>query len=118
MSDLGTDYGRAAPMLQSGHKLGFYTGGDLPNMLRSVTDINTGQYVHVAVTRDQQTGQKCLYVNGVLEATIFASTNVLESSSNGDLTVGYNNAQVFQGEMDEVQFYAGVLSSSDVAFAA
>ena len=116
VSDMGNDFNQsAAPMLQSGHKLGFYTGGDVPNVLHSAANINTGQYVHLAVTRDQQTGQKCIYVNGVLDATFFASTNVLESSSNGDLTIGYNNTRVFQGEVDEVQFYAGVLSSSDVA---
>ena len=117
VSDLGDDYGQsAAPMVQAGHKLGFYTGGDSPNMLRSHADITTGQYVHLVTTRDRQTGEKRIYVNGVLDASIFASTDVLESSSNGDLAIGYNNANVFQGEVDEIQFYAGVLSSNDVAF--
>ena len=56
ISDLGSDYSQsAAPMLQSGHKLSFFTGGDTPNMLYSQADINTGQYIHVVTTRDQQT---------------------------------------------------------------
>jgi hypothetical protein len=117
VSDLGNSYeDSAAPMVQTGHKLGFYTGGATQNMLRSRADITTEQYVHLVTTRDQQTGEKRIYVNGVLDASIFASTNVLTSSSNGDLTIGYNNGQVFQGQVDEVQFYSGVLSSNDVVF--
>jgi len=117
VSDLGNDYGKSpAPMLQSGRKLGFHTGGTPPNLLRSHANINTGQYVHVVTTRDQQTGEKAIYINGVLDTSAFASTNVLVDASNGDLTVGYNNAQVFSGQVDEIQFYSGVLSSNEVAF--
>jgi len=45
-----------------------------------------------------------------------AVTDLLTSSSNGDLTIGYNNGNVFTGVMDEIEFYSGVLSSNDVAF--
>ena len=117
VSDLGNDYDQSvAPMLQSGSKLGFYTGGDSPTILHSHADINTGQYVHLVVTRDQQTGEKNIYVNGALDASFFASTNVLNDASNGYAAVGYNNGNVFAGKLDEIQFYSGVLSSNDVAF--
>jgi hypothetical protein len=117
VSDLGSDYNESAmPMGQTGSKLAFYTGGSSQNILHSKTDINTGQYVHVVTTRDQQTGEKRIYVNGVLDSSVFASSDLLTSSSNGDLTIGYNNGNVFAGEMDEIEFYSGVLSSNEVAF--
>lgn len=117
VSDLSGNYDHSvAPMLQSGSKIGFYTGGDQPNVLHSHASINTGQYVHVVTTRDQSTGQKCIYINGVLDATIFSSTNVLDGSNPDSISIGYNNGQVFSGKVDEIQFYAGVLSSNEVAF--
>jgi Concanavalin A-like lectin/glucanases superfamily len=117
VSDLSGDYNNAAmPMGQTGSKLAFYTGGSSQNLLRSQADINTGQYVHVVTTRDQQTGEKRIYINGVLDSSVYAASDLLNGSSPGGLTIGYNNGQVFAGEMDEIQFYSGVLSSNDVAF--
>jgi hypothetical protein len=116
VSDLGSDYSESAmPMGQTGSKLAFYTGGTMQNILRSQTNINTGQYVHLVTTRDQQTGEKRIYVNGVLDSSFHAVTDRLTSSSNGNLTIGYNNGQVFAGVVDEIEFYSGVLSSNDVA---
>ena len=65
-------------------------------------------------TRDQQTGEKRIYVNGVLDSATFSCTDLLTNSSN--FSVGYNNGNVFTGEMDEIQLYSGVLSSNEVAF--
>jgi len=117
VSDLGSDYNESGmPMGQTGSKLAFYTGGTMQNILHSQANINTGQYVHLVTTRDQQTGEKRIYINGVLDSSVHAVTDLLTSSSNGDLTIGYNNGQVFTGVMDEIEFYSGVLSSNDVAF--
>ena len=127
-SNLGDEYSAAGivsafnysandvmPMGQAGGKLAFYTGGTPQNVLRSHANINTGQYVHVVATRDQQTGEKRIYVNGVLDSSVFSSSDLLNDATNG-LTIGYNNGNVFAGEMDEIQFYSGVLSSNEVAF--
>jgi hypothetical protein len=117
VSDLGSDYSQSAmPMGQTGSKLAFYTGGSSQNILYSQANINTGQYVHLVTTRDQQTGEKRIYINGVLDSSVHAVTDLLTSSSNGDLTIGYNNGNVFTGKMDEIEFYSGVLSSNEVAF--
>ena len=114
VSALGPDFSQSVlPMGQTGTKLMFYTGGSYANFLRSQADINTGHYIHLVVTRDQSTGQKCIYVNGALDSTVYGSTDVFPYSGGED--VGYNNGQVFAGEMDEIQFYSGVLSSNDVA---
>jgi hypothetical protein len=101
------------PMGLTGGKLAFYTGGSLQNILHSQASINTGQYVHLVVTRDQQTGEKRIYVNGVLDSSTYASTDLLTGSDG--LTIGYNNGQPFTGDLDEIQFYSGVLSDAEVA---
>ncbi|HEX4263568.1 MAG TPA: LamG domain-containing protein [Verrucomicrobiae bacterium] len=116
VSALGGDYDNSvAPMMQSGHKLGFYTGGLGQNVLYSHADITTGQYVHVVTTRDQQTGEKKIYINGVLDASVFASTGLLSGSDPNGFSIGYNNGNVFSGQVDEVQLYSGVLSGNEVA---
>ena len=46
------------PMVLTGHKLAFETGGNPPNTLHSATRINSGLYTHLVVTRDQNTGQE------------------------------------------------------------
>ena len=116
VSDVNNNDGMAVlPMGQTGSKLLFYTGGDTPNTLHSQASINTGQYVHVVTTRDQQTGEKRIYVNGVLDSVAYGATNLLNGSSAGALTIGFNNFHVFTGKLDEIQFYSGVLSSNEVA---
>ena len=68
--------------------------------------------MHVVVTRDQQTGEKKIYVNGVLDVSDFGSTDFLSDPT--ELDIGYNNGQTFTGELDDIQFYSGVLSSDEV----
>jgi Concanavalin A-like lectin/glucanases superfamily len=117
VSALAGDYGSAVmPMGLTGSKLAFYTGGTSQNILHSQANINTGQYVHVVTTRDEQTGEKRIYINGVLDSSVFSSSGPLTGAGDGGLNIGYNNGQVFTGEMDEIQFYSGVLSSNEVTF--
>jgi Concanavalin A-like lectin/glucanases superfamily len=102
------------PMGLTGGKLLFYTGGSSQNLLHSQASINTGQYVHVVVTRDQLTGEKKIYLNGSLDSSAYASTDLLTGSDG--LSIGYNNGQVFTGDRDEIQFYSGVLSADEVTY--
>ncbi|MGA2243568.1 MAG: LamG domain-containing protein [Verrucomicrobiota bacterium] len=117
VSALGNDYGTGVlPMGQAGGKLVFYTGGSLLNRLYSQASINSGQYVHVVSTRDQLTGEKRIYIDGVLDSSVYSDTDMLGGSTSSGPSIGYNNGNVFSGEMDEIQFYSGVLSSNEVAF--
>lgn len=100
------------PMGQTGSKLAFHTGGPGGNMLRSVTDINSGDYVHVVVTRDHVSGEKKIYVNGNLDASVLGSSGLLNGGA--DVDIGINNGQPFTGEMDEIQVYTGVLTAAEV----
>jgi hypothetical protein len=102
------------PMSLTGGKLAFVTGGVTQDTLHSATSINTGPYVHLVVTRNQSTGQKNIYVNGALDASDFGGTDLLSGANN--LQIGAQNFNGYNGEMDEIQFYSGVLSASDVAY--
>ena len=100
------------PMAITGHKLAFATGGSSQSTLHSAADINTGSYVHLVVTRNQSTGEKKIYVNGELDATGTGSTDLLNDPT--EFNIGYNNGVGFNGRMDEIQIYSGVLSDSEV----
>ncbi|HSY17576.1 MAG TPA: choice-of-anchor tandem repeat GloVer-containing protein [Candidatus Acidoferrales bacterium] len=106
------------PMALTGGKLAFLTGGGIPATLHSVTSINTGSYVHVAVTRDQTTGQKKIYVNGALDSSDFGSPGSLSTGSGSSVFIGENTSLAggLIGEMDEVQIYSGVLSANEVNY--
>ncbi|HVU28166.1 MAG TPA: LamG domain-containing protein [Verrucomicrobiae bacterium] len=112
VSALSGGQNTVAPMTLTGSKLAFYTGGSSQDTLHSQTSINTGQYVHVVVTRNQTTGEKKIYINGALDASDFGATDLLSDSD--ELDIGYNNGNTFTGELDEIQFYSGVLSSNEV----
>lgn len=100
------------PMALTGGKLAFVTGSGSPDTLHSATSINTGQYVHVVVTRDQVTGQKKIYVNSALDTSDIAGTGFL--SDPRELDIGSGNGHGFNGEMDDIQIYTNVLSAGQV----
>ncbi|MBC8096126.1 MAG: LamG domain-containing protein, partial [Akkermansiaceae bacterium] len=100
------------PMSLTGSKLAFATGGGSPQTLHSSALINTGAYVHLAVTRDHFSGEKKIYINGQLDNTGMGSTAILDSST--ALDIGYNNGVGLQGGLDDIQIYSGVLSASEV----
>ena len=114
------------PIALTGSKVGFNTGGNLEDVtLNSVTSVNDGNYHHVVVTRNQQTGQKIIYIDGVLDSFASGSTNLLNDPQK--LTIGaladagdpnpndLNYYNGFDGEVDDLQIYSGVLSAGDVA---
>ena len=107
------NYNDSEPMVLTGSKLGFYTGDD-QSTLHSVTSINSGNFTHIVITRDQPTGVKKIYINGVLDATDTGDTNFLSDSTALELGVSYYNGGV-AGVVDDVQFYNGLLTAGEVA---
>lgn len=103
------------PMAITGNKLGFATGGSPQHTLNSATAItNDSEFVHLVVTRDQNSGQKRIYINGALDASGTGSTTLLDTPL--ELNIGYNNGKGLMGAMDEIQIYSGVLSATEVTF--
>jgi hypothetical protein len=114
---VGYETDSTIPITLTGAKAAFWTGNPDPpydDTLHSTSDVNTGDYVHIAVTRDQPTGEKRLYVNGVLEATSTGSTRPFSAATElFDLNIG--GWPGYEGLLDDVQFYTGVLSDTQIA---
>ena len=114
------------PMALTGGSIGFNTGGNTEDVtLNSIANVNDGNYHHIVVTRNQVTGQKIIYIDGQFDSFASGTTNLLSDPQK--LTIGaLANAgnpdpndgsyyQGFDGELDDLQIYSGVLSSKEVA---
>ena len=120
------------PMALVGGDIGFNTGspsGD--DTLNSSQDIDDGSYHLIVVTRDQSTGLKLIYIDGMLDSDPnnpdFGTTDLLDypqlltigsiadaSQPNPDPgAAGYYNG--YGGWLDELQIYSRVLSSNEIA---
>ncbi len=105
------------PLALNGSKAGFMTGdGNGEQTLHSTNNINNNgtNWVHVAVTRVQATGEKRLYINGMLDASETGNTNLLDGTER--VRVGYGNSITYNGRLDDLQIYSGTLSPSAIAY--
>lgn len=108
------------PLALTGTKAAFFTGDPNSysgNTLHSSTDVvGTGSYVHVAVTRNQITGEKKIYVNGDFEGASVGYLGALDALTDlGDLQIGGDYLHAYVGLLDDVQIYSGILSASEIA---
>lgn len=109
-------YGNAidtTPMALNGSQLASLTNGT--GML-STSPINTGQWVHVVVTRDFGAFDH-IYVDGVQEGTIESSIHE-DLSGRNEVVLGGNliDSRYFNGLIDDFQAYNVALSASQVAW--
>ena len=68
---------------------------------------------HIAATRDN-TSMK-LYVDGILIGTSPTPTGASDYVSHDDYLVGYGGGQYWRGSMDDLRFYARVLSPAEIS---
>jgi hypothetical protein len=116
------------PVALTGGAIGFNTGGDMygDDTLNTWQDINDGVYHHVVVTRNQATGEKIIYIDGVLNTSDTATTEVLNDSKLLAIGCGIDASvadpgsastfNYYQGLLDDLQIYRRVLSSNEVAY--
>jgi hypothetical protein len=105
------------PITINGSKAGFMTGDQNGEQtLHSTVNINNGgpDWVHVAVTRVQSTGEKRIYINGVLNASETGNTELLDGSER--VRVGYGGYTTYNGRLDDLQIYSAALSQADIAY--
>ena len=116
------------PLAITGSKAAFSTRDHLgtTTTLHSLTSVNDGNYHLITVTRNQSDGEKKIYVDGNFESSEFGTTDPL-NGDNYNLTIGgwayiiaststVTNYSSYQGLLDDLQVYSGVLSSNDVAY--
>ena len=84
--------------------------------LKSATSVNTGQWIHVAVTRVRTTGVLSIYINGNLNASATVSNrNTLNSSSTLSVgTLNESNSYYFNGAMDDIRIWNKVRTQADI----
>ena len=106
-----------APIVLNGSKAGFMTGNEnAEQTLHSTVNINNSapDWIHVAVTRVQATGEKRIYINGVLDASETGNTDLLDGAER--VRVGYGVYLTYNGKLDDLQIYSAALSGGDIAY--
>ena len=124
-ADVGGQANDTVPIALTGGQVAFTTGGDEDDTLSSSGTVNDGFYHHIVVTRDQASGNKAIYIDGILDSTGSGTTKLLNDPQSvviggiddaGNPTLGASAFYGgFDGEMDDLQIYSGVLNSNEVA---
>ncbi|OYU56650.1 MAG: hypothetical protein CFE25_05335 [Chitinophagaceae bacterium BSSC1] len=97
-----------------GNKIGFGVGAP-DRTIFSTSNVNTGNWVHIAATREQSNGQIKLYINGVLQATGTGSTNLLNTPSRiliGLMQTGANG--FYNGSITKLRLWNSVRTASEI----
>jgi hypothetical protein len=95
------------------NRLSFQTGN--PNVaINGVTDISSGQWVHIAAAR-RTTGNLKIFVNGKLDSFGIGGTAPL--TANPNIHIGGNtiNNLYFDGLIDDLRLYNRALSDAEIA---
>ncbi len=83
--------------------------------MNGTTIVNTGDWVHACATRQKSTGAMRLFVNGAVDATGTGSTATLISNTHAYIGQGTDGGVYWDGSIDDLRIYSGVLSNSDIA---
>ncbi len=94
------------------NKLAFGVGS---TTIQSSASINSGKWVHVAVTREKSTGLMRLYINGAQENLGAGNTNTLNASSTLTLGKIQTNGNYFNGAIDELRIWNVVRTGGQIA---
>ena len=104
------NYNSAYTIAVNNGKLVFGYGTDDSQKITSQSNVNTGEWMHVAVTRSRSNGQLKLFINGIEEAAL--------STSNQELTpvlyamIGGGNG--ISGSMDNLRIWNTAKTSSEI----
>ena len=96
-----------------GSKIAFGVGNP-DYTIFSTSDVNTGQWVHVAATRNATSGLMELYINGVLESS-YMHVNHNSLNVPNYIYLGKDNSGAFyNGALDEVRLWNTVRTSQEI----
>lgn len=103
----GDDFG----MSVLGNKLSF---GAKSDTVISGTNITTGAWVHVAVTRKKSSGAIALYVNGIADGTGTGPTTSLDACPTLDIGGNLLDGRYFKGRIREVRVWSTVRTANEI----
>lgn len=112
-ADVGGDHDDFGTSILN-NKLSFGTGN--PEVtVTGTTNINTGEWVHIAATRNATTGALVVLVNGVSDGT-GTSTNMAALTASTTITIGGNSidGRYFDGLMDEIRIWNVVRTPAQI----
>lgn len=79
------------------------------------SEVSLGDWMHVAVTRDAETGEHNIYINKVLvQSNVWKDTPCFQGAS---LTIGgkvTSQGNFFSGKLDEVRIYGRALTAGEI----
>ncbi|HXI70310.1 MAG TPA: LamG-like jellyroll fold domain-containing protein [Verrucomicrobiae bacterium] len=96
------------------NRLSFFTGNP-DSSLNGTKDVSNGKWTHVAVVRIKSTGERRLFVNGLLDGANFGGTNLLTSNSSVSIGGNTGDGRYFLGQLDEMRVYNRALADAEVA---
>ncbi len=100
------------------NRVSFQTGrgnGISSDFLHGTSSVNTGQWIHVVITRAQTSGEAKIHVNSVLETSMIASKALL--TQNPVISIGAtpgNAARSFEGSLDDIRIFTRVLTPAEI----
>lgn len=104
--------GNGPKLAVTGNRAG-WDDGQQPGALNSNSAINTGNFVHLVVSRNAETGEDSIFINGNLEARRTGSGNALNVQN--ILALGGTPGRGFAGAIDDFQVYNRAFNASSVA---
>lgn len=107
--------GNSIPMALTGNKLAFETDHGF-YVLHSSSDINADEFTHLVITRNADTGEKRIYINGELDASEFDDGGTTSPAYEVYLGFSFTSGQGIEGLVDDLQIYSGPLSPEQIAF--
>lgn len=85
-----------------------------PTDYSSGTSLNNGQWYHVVVTRNYQTGKTILYLNGQQDSTWTFSVGTPNTTGGIGIGAYYGGNWAIDGKLDDVRLYNRELSPKEV----
>ncbi len=99
-----------------------YDNGDTQHALISSANLPDDEWVHIAASYDQASGEQILYINGEVETSANIGSLSLASKPNLPMTIGaywndggYTLARdFFSGQLDEIRIWREAVSQADI----